>query len=54
MFYELKITWRTICKEGFGSLLKKIRTYFGDLASVPGFHCTRRPDAAPEAVIKFL
>ncbi|MDD5139084.1 MAG: class I SAM-dependent methyltransferase [Verrucomicrobiales bacterium] len=54
MFYELRITWRTIRKEGFGSLFRKIRTYFGDLAAAARFLAARRPEAKPEAIIKFI
>jgi predicted O-methyltransferase YrrM len=54
MFYELKITWRTIRKEGFGSLWSKLRTYFGDLTAATGFLCTRRPEATPDAIIQFI
>jgi predicted O-methyltransferase YrrM len=54
MFYELRITWRTICKEGFGSLFTKIRIYFGDLVAAVGFLTARRPEAKPEAIVKFI
>jgi Methyltransferase domain len=53
MFYELRIAWRTVCKEGVGSLFKKIRIYFGDLAAAAGFFFARRPEPKPDAIIKF-
>lgn len=37
MFYELRITWRTICKEGIGSLFSKVSNCFGDLAPAAVF-----------------
>lgn len=54
MFYELRITWRTIRNEGFGSLLGKIRIYFGDLAAAVGFLAARRPEAKADAIINFI
>ncbi len=54
MFYELRITWCTIRKEGFGSLLSKLRTYFGDLTATAGFLRARRPETTPVAIIKFI
>jgi predicted O-methyltransferase YrrM len=54
MFYELRITWRTIFKEGFGSLVTKIRIYFGDLVAAAGFLTASRPEAKPEAIIQFI
>jgi predicted O-methyltransferase YrrM len=54
MFYELRITWRTLCQEGFGSLIAKLRIYFGDLFAAAGFFKVRRPAANPAAIIKFI
>jgi predicted O-methyltransferase YrrM len=54
MFYELRITWRTICKEGLGSFFKKIRIYFSDLAMAVGFMFAQRPEPRPDAIIKFI
>jgi predicted O-methyltransferase YrrM len=54
MFYEISIAWKTVRKEGLGSLLNKLRIYFGDLAAAVSFLAARRPEAKPEAVIKFI
>ena len=37
MFYEWSIAWKTIRKEGLGSLFNKLQIYFGDLASAREF-----------------
>jgi Methyltransferase domain len=54
MFYELSIAWKTIRKEGLGSLFNKLRIYFSDLAAAAGFLSARRPEARPDAVVKFI
>jgi predicted O-methyltransferase YrrM len=54
MFYELSIAWKTIRTEGLGSLLNKLRIYFGDLAAAASFLSARRPAAKPDAVIEFI
>jgi predicted O-methyltransferase YrrM len=52
-FYELRITWRTIRKEGFGVLSNKIRIYFKDLFGALVFLFARSPEPKPEAVLNF-
>jgi predicted O-methyltransferase YrrM len=54
MFYELSIAWKTIRKEGLGSLFNKLRIYFGDLAAAANFLAARRPAATPDAIVKFI
>ena len=54
MFYELSITWKTLRREGLGSLFNKLRIYFGDLTAAVSFLLTRRPAAKPDAVIQFI
>jgi predicted O-methyltransferase YrrM len=54
MFYELSIAWKTIQKEGLGSLINKLRIYFGDLAAAVSFLAARQPEAKPDAVIQFI
>jgi predicted O-methyltransferase YrrM len=54
MFYELNIAWKTIRKEGFNPLFQKIRTYFGDIFSSVNFLFARRPEAKPDAIMKFI
>lgn len=41
-------------EEGIGSLFQKIRIYFGDMARAIAFLCAKRPEAEPNAIIKFL
>jgi predicted O-methyltransferase YrrM len=54
MFYEWSIAWKTIRKEGLGSLFNKLRIYFGDMISAAIFLTARRPKAKPDAVIPFI
>src|SRR6185437_6402969 len=54
MFYEFKIAFRTIRKEGVTSLLNKLRVYFGDRAAAKKFLHAPRPDPNPDAIMKFL
>ena len=54
MIYELKITLRTIRQEGFGSLFKKVRTYFHQLFYGTRFLFLRLPrNATPEELVDF-
>jgi cephalosporin hydroxylase len=45
MFYELDIAWRTMRKEGLGSLFQKIGLYISQLAAAAGFMVRRSPHA---------
>ncbi len=54
MFYELRIAFRTIRREGIGSLINKMRVYFGDRASAKDFLRAQRPEPTPDAIMRFL
>lgn len=54
MIYELQITWRTLRREGWGSLFNKIRLYGRQLLGGARFLCLRLPrNATPEELVDF-
>jgi len=54
MFYEIRITLKTLREEGLKSFMDKLRVYFSDLAAALVFWGTGRPRYEPAAVIHFV
>ena len=54
MIYEIEITWRTIRREGLGSLCNKLRIYFHQLLCGARFFSLRLPrNATPAELVDF-
>lgn len=53
MIFELTAAWRTIKKEGLGSLFNKLGIYFSQRRSRAAFQAAARPKPTPEAVVDF-
>ena len=54
MFYEIRITLKTLREEGVGSFVDKLRVYFSDLAAASAFFRARRPSGEPAAIVDFV
>jgi predicted O-methyltransferase YrrM len=54
MFYEIRITLKTLREEGWGSFMDKLRVYFTDLAAASVFFRAQRPNDEPPAVVDFV
>lgn len=55
MIYEIEITWRTLRREGVGSLFKKIGIYVSQIISGVAFFFRRLPqNATPQQLVDFV
>jgi len=55
MFYEISITWRTIRKEGWHSLLNKVGIYFSDIFAAAIFILSpKQKPTTPSEILDFV